>query len=367
MSKRPKLSAGQERRLWMRSGGLCAHPDCSEWLVFEDIDKTPVNVADKAHIIGHSEKGPRGDREAADIPEEDIHSDRNIILLCKKHHKIVDGNKKRYPPEVLREWKEDHERWVEQRLSCVEASIALVHKTHGPPFDCMTVVDGLDLKLLERAVYQEDLSESANIDWAAAKEENEELVKLVRKQMRAEGWTRVDVFSLSQIPLLVHLGYRITDTVPVRTFQYDRKSGNWTYQRRDTDQPSDLGLTTHFNSLGSSILAIAISVSAWIHEDDIHPVLAPNSYDLFRVSVKEPKIDCVLYEDEVQTVQQRFKREVEALVQHHRYTDIHLLFAGPAGLAVELGRSINKNMWPIVHLYHFQYRESPRYTPAFSI
>jgi len=66
----------------------------------------PVFVGEIAHIVGAVESGPRGDAGIADREAFE-----NLLILCGRHHKIIDNprTRDRYPVEVLREWKAKQE------------------------------------------------------------------------------------------------------------------------------------------------------------------------------------------------------------------------------------------------------------------
>jgi hypothetical protein len=66
----------------------------------------PVFVGEVAHIVGAVQSGPRGDEE---IDDRDAFGD--LLLLCGRHHKVIDGprTQDRYPVAVLREWKRERE------------------------------------------------------------------------------------------------------------------------------------------------------------------------------------------------------------------------------------------------------------------
>ena len=71
-------------------------------LSFED----PTVVSEIAHIVARKPDGPRGDY---DLPIEARDRYTNLILLCERHHKIVDSNPDAYPVAKLRQMKADHE------------------------------------------------------------------------------------------------------------------------------------------------------------------------------------------------------------------------------------------------------------------
>src|SRR6266480_1336581 len=45
-----------------------------------------------------------------------IDDDSNLILLCRKHHKVIDDQPSKYTVEHLRELKTAHEEWVRNSL-----------------------------------------------------------------------------------------------------------------------------------------------------------------------------------------------------------------------------------------------------------
>lgn len=103
------------RRLYARSGNRCAFTNCRRLLVVPGPPgEAPVLLGDVAHIIGASPAGPRG--ESILTPAERNKYD-NLILLCNIHHQLVDAQESTYSPERLRAMKQDHEAWVDQRLS----------------------------------------------------------------------------------------------------------------------------------------------------------------------------------------------------------------------------------------------------------
>ena len=91
------------------------------------------------------------------------------------------------------------------------------------------------------------------------------------------------------------------------------------------------------------------------------------NYDELHIRVDNPKIDSVLYIEEVKQVQAVFKHHVEEMHGQNRYEGIHLFLAVPAGLAIEIGRSISDNMWCHVITYNYRFREKPKYQIAVKI
>ena len=72
------------------------------------INGEPILNVQIAHICAHDDNGPRC---AARFSKEERRSFRNLILLCKPHHTLVDRkrNERVYSEEVLRSWKQQRE------------------------------------------------------------------------------------------------------------------------------------------------------------------------------------------------------------------------------------------------------------------
>ena len=101
--------------LWARSGNKCSFEECKADLIANStgLDDESV-IGDEAHIVAKSVDGPRGNFPL-DIDKRDNYD--NLILLCKKHHKIVDDQPNLYTVEYLQKMKSDHETWVEDSLN----------------------------------------------------------------------------------------------------------------------------------------------------------------------------------------------------------------------------------------------------------
>lgn len=97
------ISAGDSNWLWVRSRGICAHPNCSAQLIHLEGGRL-ITQGQRAHIRSEVLGGPRFDPA---YPNPD--SFGNLILLCRDHHNLIDSDVERYPVELLEEWKRTHE------------------------------------------------------------------------------------------------------------------------------------------------------------------------------------------------------------------------------------------------------------------
>lgn len=90
------------KQLFAFSGNQCAFPECKEVLVFEkDV------IGEICHIEAENSKGPRYNTAQTD---DERRAFENLILLCPKHHKIIDGDEGKYVVGILKGYKADHEK-----------------------------------------------------------------------------------------------------------------------------------------------------------------------------------------------------------------------------------------------------------------
>lgn len=103
------------------SGNLCAHPDCANALIESSTEESDTLVtAHICHIYAISEDGPRG---KSGLTEKELNAPENLILLCRNHHAVVDGQHETYPAYILKEWKQTHESEIQKRLSADSESV----------------------------------------------------------------------------------------------------------------------------------------------------------------------------------------------------------------------------------------------------
>ncbi|MGG3940968.1 HNH endonuclease signature motif containing protein [Peribacillus psychrosaccharolyticus] len=105
------------KRLYALSGNVCAFPKCNESLVTQD----GILQGEICHIKARSEGGMRYDINQSD---EERHGFNNLVLLCSRHHNVIDSVEASYTVERLLEIKREHE---ERDGKSVEASDEIVN------------------------------------------------------------------------------------------------------------------------------------------------------------------------------------------------------------------------------------------------
>jgi hypothetical protein len=81
--------------LFAESAGTCL---LDNTLLFVDGAERSVNIAERAHVIAHSNIGPRADRGVSEAQRGDP---ANIVLLCPTCHTQADKLPEEYPADML--------------------------------------------------------------------------------------------------------------------------------------------------------------------------------------------------------------------------------------------------------------------------
>lgn len=356
------------------SGGRCNYPSCGERLIFEYEDGTFVKLLKLCHIIGESPRGPRGDPIKSELMAQDP---ENIILLCGRHHDMVDNNEREYPVARLKRMKENHIKWVNERLDGLKESnwTLIIHSGNVTG----TGVPNLDKELIfrdffgthiiaeiEEIIFDEFLTEKKN--WLESKVKQENWWEIIKNQDAIP--KKFLICSINFIPLVIHLGYLIHDTFTTDIYQYHREENTWRWKYLDdakSNQDFFIIETPVVEDPASQEIALLISISGTVNEEDIIEAIGYN-VEIFKIKAHEPDRNWLKYKEQLIDFQKKFINLIDQLVQQYKnLKEIHLFYTGPTPIAFIIGSSINPTIHPQFILYNYYARETPKYSKAFEI
>ena len=117
---RRNYSLKTSKVLYALSGNQCAYPECTNTLIEPATEESDALVtAHICHIYAISTNGPRGKHG---LTETELNAPDNLILFCRHHHSIVDGQHETFTANLLKKWKQKHES---RRLSAISGSVKL--------------------------------------------------------------------------------------------------------------------------------------------------------------------------------------------------------------------------------------------------
>lgn len=142
-----RISNEVMRLLYAHSGNRCAYPDCTN-PIFEDDGQL---TGECCHIKAYSPGGPRYDASQTD---EERNGVDNLMLMCSRHHAIVDKNEEKYMVEVLQDYKHQHEeRYSAETLRLTEEQLRYLQMSSESFWKRIDEIDHenvnwLDLKIM---------------------------------------------------------------------------------------------------------------------------------------------------------------------------------------------------------------------------
>jgi len=205
-----------------------------------------------------------------------------------------------------------------------------------------------------------------DLPWSSVAEEQCTMVEEAIRRGR-DLIPRFAVFSFSQIPLAVHLGFTLSDRVHVDCYQFDRdmKSWNWTDDIVLNTNIQVAGLPSEENKVATEVV-IRVSLSAPISPDDSRAVV-PNAFEV-DLTVNSPSVTWLRSPAQLVVLGATF-RDVLHIIRERlpKVERIHLFYAGPTGGAIVIGQQINPRMNPPVETYEYSRQWNPRYRYALTI
>lgn len=101
------------KRLYALSGNRCAFPGCDKTFVNSEDD---TNFSNICHIEDANPNTHKADRYNPEMSDDQRHNYPNLILLCTNHH-IETNDPLKYPVQVLKRIKREHEESIKKGLA----------------------------------------------------------------------------------------------------------------------------------------------------------------------------------------------------------------------------------------------------------
>ncbi|MCI1835969.1 MAG: HNH endonuclease [Achromobacter ruhlandii] len=110
-SNQMPISEKTYKIIWGQFAARCAH--CREEVIHETAAGTTSLIGEVAHIVGERADAARG---VSHLSIEERNEPDNLMLLCRKHHKIIDDAEHEYTIDLLHRKKQEHLDWIEKNL-----------------------------------------------------------------------------------------------------------------------------------------------------------------------------------------------------------------------------------------------------------
>lgn len=356
----PKVQAA----LWARAAGRCQYRGCGEDLVGDLISgrKDPL-FGFIAHIVADSPDGPRGHVVRSPALAKSL---ENLMLLCAKHHKLVDvDGLADHPEDYLLDMKAEQEGRIslltgidQDRASHVMRFAASIGANEAlvstqaifaamPPDHHPATGQTIDLEMIGHAFQDNDPE-----FWRAQQVNlQRNFSTRVAGRVERQEIRHLSIFALAPQPLLIELGRLLCDIVPAVVHQRHREPPTWEWQH---DQPAVSYRTSEADKGRLGHVALKLGVSATITDDRIERVLGPETA-IWSLCAENPHNDIVRRPDDQSAYRSALRRLFDRIKARHGHnTPVHVFPALPASLGVETGRVWMPKADPELRIYDQQ-------------
>ncbi len=355
------VPASTQALLYAITAGRCEFRGCNKPLFEHQLTLRDGNFAQVAHIYAFSKRGPRGN---APQRPKNVHTLANLVLLCSECHHQIDTEPDDFPVALLKDYKRDHEERIrlvtDLRAEMRTVVLQLKSKVGG---------DAVEIPLTDvsRAVTprwpkdrQGVIIDLAKIDdtqpgftTLAAEEIRRRVERLYEPGMDADQVRHISLFALAPIPLLVHLGTRLSNKIPVDLYQRHRDTKDWAwkvdgsiveYEERIPRRGSD-----------PSRVALVLSLSGVIDLARL-PAAIDDTFTVVELTLKgiAPTPDFLRRREDLVAFGIAYRHVLARIVREHPGAkELHLFPAVPAPVAVACGYELLKKAQPLLVIYDY--------------
>jgi hypothetical protein len=333
-------------RLWGKAAGRCQYEGCNEPLWLDTLTKVEFNAAYIAHIIADSPEGPRGHPTLSRQLEADI---TNLMLLCDKHHRLIDREDiVGHPVERLRAMKDHHEQRIDivSGIAADKRSHILLYGAnigvHNSPLSFSSAARAMiperypaDIHPLFLGLKNSSFEDRSGTYWKIEAEHlNNVVTQLVRPRLKAGEITHLSIFAIAPQPLLILLGSLLSDIMAAEVYQLHREPPGWRWE----NEPNDFRFIVSEPNAVEGPPAIVFSLSANITDDRLFEVIGKNAA-IWRVTTITPHNDFLKSRQQAQAFREQMRLLMDRIkLRHGEKEIIHVFPAMPVCLAVEYGR-----------------------------
>lgn len=368
----------EQIKLWVKAGGRCEI--CNEYLLKDSFTGRIFNFGEKAHNVGvGSGKSPRS---FSLLTTEDRNKEENLLLLCPKHHKMIDESKYTgdFTVERLKQYKIEHEKRILYLTGLVDnRKSVILRMTNRIKEHSITISDEevrKTLEICEGRYPADDISIEINLSslpvkinsayWKTGRQIIDESIERQIKPKTTEKLIKhISAFALARIPLLIYLGFRLGDKIPIDIYQKQRnEKEDWIWCT--DEKPITFSFRCIQKGNNSSNVVLIASISGKINLIHLSEVVTPEStiYEIIP-NEEDPHRNIIRSKATLTNFTgsyQRLMRQIEK--ECSQTTEILLYPALPLSAAIICGRELLPDTTPTLTIFD---KEGDTYKKTFSI
>lgn len=347
--------------LFIRAGGRCQFDGCNKFLLEHPLTLTEGNFAQMAHVVAFSQQGPRG-RVGPRPPH--VNDVSNLMLLCPQCHKLIDDHTEQYTVAALEKYKRRHEERIHHvtglgpdlKTTVVQLKARVAGQSVAIPISQVTEAVAPRYPTDARG-YIIDLTdidaESVAFIETATQVIRQKVERLYEPGMDVEETRHISLFALAPIPLLVFLGRRLSNKIPVEVYQRHRDTEDWVW--KTTGVPVEYKFEKLRAGTDWAKVSLLLSLSGKIHPDSLPPRI-DESFTVYALTLgnMEPSPTFLRLREDLVNFKEAYQVALRTVLRDHGNIDaIHLFPAVPAPVAVLCGRELLPKVDPRLLVYDY--------------
>jgi hypothetical protein len=347
--------------LYANAAGRCEFWGCNRRLTEHHVTLADGNFAERAHIYAYSDDGPRG--QEAGRPS-DAHSLENLMLLCPSCHKHIDDHPNDFSVALLKKYKRAHEERIEHVTGLGDArrTVVLQLKSHiGGDAVEIPLVDvsravapfyPVDRKgcLIDVSSFDD---REPNFCATAARKISRDVERFFDSGVDVEAVRHVSVFALAPIPLLVHLGFCLTNKVATDFFQRHRDTDDWVWKSSGPDVRYQERVVQSGND--PTKIALILSLSGKVSLSTV-PFANDPGFTIREITLagRDPGVDFLRRREDLDQFALTYRDCIASITAAQPDArEIHLFPAIPAPVALRCGYDLLKKAQPNLVIWDF--------------
>ena len=288
------------------------------------------------------------------------------MLLCAECHKLIDDNPADYPRGALEQYKREHEERIrhvtglgpDMRTSVVQLKATIggsavdipaahIYEAVAPRYPADRKGHVIDLT----SYGQENRYEYYRL---ATTKIAQDVSRLYAPGMDVEQTRHISLFALAPIPLLVYLGFCLSNKVSVEFYQRHRTgAAPWKWKTR--------GSRTRYQVLRrrsgteQERVALVLALSGPI-DDRLLPAGIDSRFSVYEITLEGqvPNTDFLRQRRDLEDFRGLYRQFLANLMHDHPgVRDLHLFPAVPAPIAVSLGHDLLPKVHPCLVVYDY--------------
>lgn len=301
-----------------------------------------------AHIVADKPNGPRGDKDLSPKLAKDI---SNLMLMCDAHHRLIDHEQvTEHPRERLQQMKRTHEDRItlatgihpEKKTDILLYGANIGDHTSPVTYEkAITALFPARYPASERGIdlgmNNSSFRDIAPDFWRIEEQNLRQLFgERVRQRLASLSIPHLSVFAIAPQPLLMLLGYLLSDIPAAEVYQLHREPADWRWQ----DHPQGFAYEIQRPTTIAGPPALVLSLSATISAERVQNAMQ-GPCTLWTITIPQPNNDFLKSREQLQQFRELIRPLLDEIrLRHGDSLPLHVFPAVPVAVAVEVGRCI---------------------------